>query len=158
MYIKEMMSNFWQAMEKSLKKITKGFVWFCMTFLIALMPVAGIWLGELVFHEKWVTFKELILEGDIFAISVVLISSLLWDYVIFENSKDEENFIVKSIFYGVPILIIPFNAVNYSFCQVGHPQQPELIELMMLFQIWILVITAIYAVLVKWNAFEQTHT
>lgn len=153
MDIKKMMSNFWQALKKGLTKITKGFIWFCMTFLIALMPVVGILLGELLSHDKLMTFKELMLKGDIFAISVVLVSSLLWDYVIFEN-KDNVNFLVNSIFYGVPLIIIPINAVGYSFCQVVNPQQPELIIPL---QIWMLVITAIYAILVKWNALEP-HT
>jgi hypothetical protein len=147
MDVKLVISKYWQELGVSLNKVTKSFIWFFLTFLIGMVPVGLFWLVESR-QGRIPSFEELILHGDAFAFSIVLVSSLVWDYVIFED-RDKLHFTEAFIFYGIPLITIPFSAAVYGFCLEGNPQPPELIAL---FEFWILALTAIYAILTKLKA------
>jgi ABC-type iron transport system FetAB permease component len=88
------------------------------------------------------------LRGDILAFSIVLISSLVWDYVILVE-KSEETTLEKSIFYGLPLTIIPFIVATYVLCLISSEYKTIQLELIVFFEFGILALTAIYAILTK---------
>jgi hypothetical protein len=148
MSIEQTGSNFWQNLQKSLEKIIRSIIWFCLTLTIGLIPVGIIWLREMSQGNSF-TFEELMLRGDILAFSIVLISSLVWDYIIFEKKNRKENIIEQTIFYVFPLFLICFSSVAYLLCH----EIPKAPELMILFEFWILALTAIYAILIKLDRF-----
>jgi len=138
----------WMGFNESLERVSKSFVWFFLTFLIGIIPMVIFWLTEKLWHRHDLTGEELILRGDILAFSLVLISSLVWDYVILEN-RNKMTLIEKFVFYGMPLVTIPSIAVVYAFCQIGSPQEAEFVISL---EIWILALTAMYAILTKLRA------
>ncbi len=137
-----------KPLRESLERIKKSFVWFCLTLIIGLVPTGIFWL---IYTIKGIsfTFEDFILRGDILAFSIVLMSSLAWDYVILVE-KSEETLLEIVIFYGLPLVTIPFIVATYVLCLLDISSEHDIqMELIVLFQFWILALTAIYAILTK---------
>jgi hypothetical protein len=133
--------------------IGKSILWFTLTLTIGLCQV---WINLLLIYAEGSALKpmldRLILEGVFLFFSIVLTVSLLIDHYLF--GKTSPNFFINFIFSYLPwvVIIMPCVALYVKFYEREHLEN---IFPLMWSEGWLLLLTAIYAISIKFFHFMK---
>jgi len=145
--------EFVDVAKKNLYLIGKSGIWFVLTLFFGLYQTWIKFITTLMDKETSFLFKTFITDGVLLFFCMVLISSLTIDYHFFRKTFHSE-FVNNILFLLIPLIVCIFCVVVFLACYY-LPESRIDIYVVTIGEFIILLITAIYAVMIKFFSLKK---